>query len=167
MYRLTVIAGPSNAQPARGSSFAVGTGSFSIGRHSQNQIVLQSGNVSKHHCVLVVDNTRVAVEDQGSANGTFVNGKLSAKRDIQPGDRISVGEFVLELSDGKKSLALAPSKSSGGNVLPFPTGHTSVGMSSAPAMEPSFEDAPMPKDLVGKVRYHFDRYVLPYFFSFN
>lgn len=161
MYRLTVIAGPSNAQPARGSSFAVGSGTYSIGRHSQNQIVLESGNVSKRHCVLVVDNTKIALEDQGSSNGTFVNGKLSAKREIRPGDRISVGEFVLELSDGlpavapsRPNLALVPPPGS-----PAPTAPLFV--------DSTHEDAPVPKDPLGKLKYHFDRYVLPYFFGFN
>jgi PAS domain-containing protein len=162
MYRLTVIAGPSNAQPARGSSYAVGAGTFAIGRHSRNQIVLDSGNVSKRHCVLIVDNTRVAVEDQGSSNGTFVNGKLSAKRDIQPGDRISVGEFVLELSDALPAV-VAP-KNVPGNVLQFPGGAAP----SAPLFtESSPESDPMPKDILGKLKYHFDAYILPYFFGFN
>lgn len=161
MYRLTVIAGPSNAQPARGSSYAVGSGTFSIGRHSQNQIVLDSGNVSKRHCVLIVDNTRVAVEDQGSSNGTFVNGKLSAKRDIRPGDRISVGEFVLELSDNAPALR-APPKS---NVVAFPNAHAAP---AAPLFaDATSDDAPVPKDPLGKIKYHFDRYALPYFFGFN
>ncbi|MBS1961909.1 MAG: FHA domain-containing protein [Bdellovibrionales bacterium] len=158
---MTVISGPSNAQPARGSSYAVGSGTFSIGRHSQNQIVLESGNVSKRHCVLVVDNTKIAVEDQGSSNGTFVNGKLSAKREIRPGDRISVGEFVLELSDGLPAVAPPRPNLS---VVPPPG-------AAAPAaplfVDSTHEDAPMPKDPLGKLKYHFDRYVLPYFFGFN
>jgi pSer/pThr/pTyr-binding forkhead associated (FHA) protein len=161
MYRLTVIAGPSHAQPERGSSYAVGAGTFSIGRHSQNQIVLESRNVSKRHCVLVVDNTHAAVEDQGSSNGTFVNGKLSAKREIHPGDRISVGEFVFEFSES--APAVAPPLS---NVLAFPRPPASAG--AAPLFTDSTaEDAPMPKDPLGKIKYHFDRYVLPYFFGFN
>lgn len=163
MYRLTVIAGPSNAQPARGSSYAVGAGTFSIGRHSQNQIVLESGNVSKRHCVLIVNNTRIAVEDQGSSNGTFVNGKLSAKRDIQPGDRISVGEFVLELSDNAPALR-APPKS---NVVAFPNSHAAPTPAAPLFADATEDDAPMPKDPLGKIKYHFDRYALPYFFSFN
>jgi PAS domain-containing protein len=162
MYRLTVIAGPSNAQPARGSSYAVGAGTFSIGRHSQNQIVLESGNVSKRHCVLVVDNTRVAVEDQGSSNGTFVNGKLSAKRDILPGDRISVGEFVLELSDSAPAL-VAPKS----NVVSFPSAPAIPAPSAPLFADSTADDAPMPKDPLGKLKYHFDRYLLPYFFGFN
>lgn len=162
MFRLTVIAAPKNAQPARGATYAVSAGTFSIGRHSQNQIVLHSGNVSKRHCVLVVDNTRATVEDQGSSNGTFVNGKLSAKREVAVGDRISVGEFVLELSEGSVS-SLVPT-THGPNVLAFPS--PSAPAASGDALE-TFEDAPMPRDPVGKLKFHFDRYVLPYFFGFN
>lgn len=169
MYRLTVIAGPSNAQPARGSTFAVGNGSFTIGRHSGNEIVLQSGNVSKRHCVLVVDNTRIALEDQGSSNGTFVNDFLAAQKNLQPGDRIRVGEFVLELSDTEAPKALAAKNHSD---LAFPN-HLSVVSdtyshgSPASANTPALEEDVMPKDIVGKIKFHFDRYVLPYFFSFN
>ncbi len=168
MYRLTVIAGPSNAQPARGSSYAVGAGTFSIGRHSQNQIVLESGNVSKRHCVLVVDNTRVAVEDQGSSNGTFVNGKLSAKREIRPGDRISVGEFVFELSDSASALvAPSPCDPRKSNVVAFPNSHAAPAPVAPLFTDSTSDEAPMPKDPLGKLKYHFDRYVLPYFFGFN
>jgi PAS domain-containing protein len=168
MYRLTVIAGPSSAQPERGSSFAVGNGSFGIGRHSNNQIVLHSGNVSKNHCVLVVDNTKVAIEDQGSANGTFVNGKLAAKRELRVGDRISVGEFVFELSDGGIQNLPAPISGQGARILPFPgsPGHAYPGAPAAPSSEDE-PNAPMPRDLIGKVKYFFDRFVLPYFFGFN
>lgn len=167
MYRLTVIAGPTGAQPARGSSYAVNSGSFSIGRHSQNQIVLNSGNVSKRHCVLVVNNSGVALEDQGSANGTFVNGKLAAKKNLRSGDRISVGEFVFELNSDSKSLSVT--SGSGSNVLQFPATFTNSPASS-PSSSPlpsESDEPPMPKDPFGKVKYYFDRAVLPYFFGFN
>ena len=167
MFRLTVIAGPPHAQPARGSTFAVGTGSFSIGRHSENEIVLHSTNVSKKHCVLVVNQSGVSLEDQGSSNGTFINGRLASKKSLHTGDRISVGEFVFELTD--QSLVAAPAATS--NVLAFPGqipnshsySHDSV--DAPPASEP--ESAPMPKDILGKLKFHFDRTVLPYFLGFN
>jgi PAS domain-containing protein len=168
MYRLTVIAGPTNAQPARGSTFAVGNGSFSIGRHSQNEIVLQSGNVSKKHCVLVVDNSRIELEDQGSSNGTFVNDFLTSQKILQAGDRIRVGEFILELTN-VKDLALAPKREKNHLALVSDTYQHSV-PGQLPGGAPAFsaeEEAPMPKDPIGKARYFFDRYALPYFFGFN
>lgn len=168
MYRLTVIAGPTGVQPARGSSYAVNSGSFTIGRHSDNQIVLNSGNVSKRHCVLVVNNSGVAMEDQGSANGTFVNGKLAAKKALQLGDRISVGEFVFELNTGSESRALAGSYGTSNNVIPFRPNFGASSSTPAPAMSiTDLDDVPMPKDIFGKLKYYFDKVVLPYFFGFN
>lgn len=168
MYRLTVIAGPSGVHPARGSSYAVNPGSFGIGRHSNNQIVLNSGNVSKRHCVLVVNNYGVAMEDQGSANGTFVNGKLAAKKTLQLGDRISVGEFVFELNEGSESKAVALSRDHHNNVIPFPSHFGAPNPDSSPAATASgLDDLPMPKDIFGKLKYYFDKMVLPYFFGFN
>jgi len=164
MYRLTVIAGPNGAQPARGSSYAVNSGSFSIGRHSQNQIVLNSGNVSKRHCVLVVNNSGIALEDAGSANGTFVNGKLAAKKNLQSGDRISVGEFVFELNRSSDSRSLAVTSGSGSNVLQFPASFSNAPAPSSASLTPlEPEEAPVPKELVGKLKYYFDRAILPYF----
>ncbi len=162
MYRLTVIAGPNNAQPVRGSSFALEGNRVSIGRHSQNEIVLQSGNVSKRHCVLVVDHGKLVVQDQGSSNGTFVNGRLAAERNVDVGDRISVGEFVFEVSSNQVTV---PSQSPLGfgvpaQILQFPqaTGPSPVQQVHAPVA---------PQDLLGKVRFHFEKLVMPYFYSFN
>lgn len=181
MLKLTVVSGPQNASPTRGTSFSVENGEVSIGRHSQNQIVLQSGNVSKKHCVLVVDNSSIFVRDNGSANGTFVNGQLAAQKLVKSGDRISVGDFVLEVSDpaakrAQKTTSSFP-VSRPNNVLSFPgtphAGNTS-GFSGFPGQQtfsaPSSSvpaEAPMPRDLLGRVRYLLEKTVMPYFYGFN
>lgn len=94
MYKLTVVAGPN-----RGSSYAIKSGENMIGRHGENAIVLSSSKVSKRHCVVIVEEKEVTVVDQGSSNGTFVNGILTKNKSLKVGDRITVGEFVLELSE--------------------------------------------------------------------
>src|SRR4051812_36800685 len=93
MYKLMVVAGPN-----RGTSYAVQEGQVTIGRQVGNVIVLESAKVSKHHCKLEIVGSEVVMRDEGSANGTFVNGVLTRERRINPGDRISVGEFILELT---------------------------------------------------------------------
>lgn len=163
MYRLTVIAGPNNAQPVRGSSFALESNRISIGRHSQNEIVLQSGNVSKRHCVLVVDHGKLVVQDQGSSNGTFVNGKLSAEKNIDVGDRISVGEFVFEVSSTQVTVPSGLPMDFGmpAQIIPFPNSGSPV-VNSTPVMA-----SVAPRDPLGKIRFHFEKLVMPYFYSFN
>src|SRR5688572_27339788 len=107
MFKLTVISGPN-----RGSSFPVQEGEITIGRQTGNTVVLQSSKVSKQHCVLIVNNNEIVIKDQGSSNGTFVNGILTKLKKIKPGDRISIGEFVLELVEPvRKKPAAAPALS--------------------------------------------------------
>jgi pSer/pThr/pTyr-binding forkhead associated (FHA) protein/predicted Ser/Thr protein kinase len=43
---------------------------------------------------------RLTIEDLGSANGTFVNGeRISARRTLDPGDVVRVGQTVLQVTD--------------------------------------------------------------------
>ena len=103
MYRLTIVAGPN-----RGATYFLEGEDVSIGRQDGNGIILASPKVSKRHCRLVVSNGEVTVQDEGSANGTFVNGAMVRSRKLKAGDRISVGDFVLdaEPSDDLTLLAL-------------------------------------------------------------
>ena len=116
MYRLKVVSAPKDREPAVGASIEVSNGESAIGRVATNEIVLASGNVSKKHAVLVVDNTKISVRDNGSSNGTFVNGELTARRDLRVGDKISIGEYVFEVKEPS-----APGTADGGNVLALPT----------------------------------------------
>jgi PAS domain-containing protein len=184
MYKLTVVAGPD-----AGKSYSVVEGENSIGRVSGNAVVLPSSRVSKKHCVLIYSNGQLVVRDQGSANGTFVNGTLTRERNIRVGDRISVGEYVLELSErmARQSASRAAGQS-GGAVIPFPGisglpadmnaggGHPGgTGLSSlqgvpggigAPDVAADLANA-VPTDLKGKALFYFDRFVMPVFYGLN
>ena len=90
MHRLVIVSGPN-----RGSSFALIEGENSIGRQMDNHIVLSSGKVSKRHCALLVTANEVFLRDEGSTNGTFVNGTRIQQADLSDGDVIVVGRVVL------------------------------------------------------------------------
>jgi PAS domain-containing protein len=158
-----VIAGPN-----RGTSFTIQNGENSVGRQSGNAVTLQSSRVSKRHCVLIVSNGEVLVKDEGSANGTFVNGVLSKSRKLAPGDRISVGEFVLQLAE-PVSRAVSPRLQMQGNVIAFPQGGQPVlpssGMASMNAVEQS--GPPEPRDLKEKAFLAFETRIMPYFYNLN
>lgn len=68
---------------------------LSFGRHSDNSIVLRGKDVSRHHAVIDWHENHVVLQDQGSTNGTFVNGKACRKIAILPGDRIEIGEYMV------------------------------------------------------------------------
>jgi uncharacterized protein (TIGR02996 family) len=68
-----------------------------IGRASENQIVLPRGNVSKRHARIVLKDGRIIIVDLKSTNGTFVNGrKITSPLVVREDDKIYVCDFVLQ-----------------------------------------------------------------------
>jgi pilus assembly protein CpaF len=70
-----------------------------VGRVRGNDVVLPKGNVSKHHCRLLVRGGETLVEDLRSTNGTYVNGrKIAEPTPIGLSDKVFVGDFILRLT---------------------------------------------------------------------
>jgi predicted component of type VI protein secretion system len=81
-----------------GKELVVKGPTFLIGRDEQCQLRPQSSLVSRKHCVILVEETSVAVEDCGSTNHTFVNEEqLHQRRELRSGDRIRVGTLGLDV----------------------------------------------------------------------
>ncbi|MBP5546849.1 MAG: FHA domain-containing protein [Bacteroidales bacterium] len=66
---------------------------ISIGRSQDNDVVLDNSQISRHHCELIqYDDGKVAICDNNSMNGTFVNGeRISEKRFLQMSDSVRIG----------------------------------------------------------------------------
>ena len=163
MFKLMVVAGPN-----RGASYSVSDGETSIGRQSGNAVVLTSARVSKRHCVLVASNGQLLVKDQGSSNGTFVNGVLAKEKKIKNGDRISVGEFVFEVVESKSPSLPVTRPSSNSNVLQFPTTPILPGASSSGApqdIQNVLSGPGEPKTLKEKAAFAFDQFAMPFFYG--
>jgi pSer/pThr/pTyr-binding forkhead associated (FHA) protein len=74
------------------------TASMTVGRAPECDLRLDDTYASQQHARLYAKNEHWFVEDLGSTNGTFVNDqKLAAPAMLQPGDRVRVGQTVLEL----------------------------------------------------------------------
>jgi hypothetical protein len=66
-----------------------------FGRSSENLIVLRDDKVSRYHGQFNVEGEDWLVEDFNSNRGTYVNGeRITARRVLESGDKIGVGEFV-------------------------------------------------------------------------
>jgi pSer/pThr/pTyr-binding forkhead associated (FHA) protein/subtilisin family serine protease len=63
-----------------------------IGRSGENDIVLDSLLVSRRHAGIQCAGGRCTVEDLGSANGVFVNGRRVSRTVLSPGDRLRLGD---------------------------------------------------------------------------
>jgi predicted component of type VI protein secretion system len=68
------------------------TARIRIGRHHEQDIVLDNPEVSREHALLRRDGDRYIVEDLGTANGTFVNGKPVRKVELTPNEAIKIGD---------------------------------------------------------------------------
>jgi pSer/pThr/pTyr-binding forkhead associated (FHA) protein len=70
-----------------------------IGRSEECDVRPLSEEVSRRHCQVLKETDHVAVEDLGSRNGTFVNGKkIEAKTILHDGDRLRVGSLELTIA---------------------------------------------------------------------
>ena len=73
--------------------FAITGASATIGREVGNAIALGNDNtVSRHHATITASGGAFTIRDEGSSNGTFVNGaKITVEQKLTSGDEIQVG----------------------------------------------------------------------------
>ena len=83
-----------------GRTYSLKEGVTRVGRHQKSRILLDDITVSRRHCRLTVEGNRVLVEDEGSTNGTYVNGARMESSHLHPGDRLMVGRFHLVVVRG-------------------------------------------------------------------
>ncbi|PWJ24399.1 FHA domain-containing protein [Branchiibius hedensis] len=74
--------------------------SLTLGRARSNSIVLDDMLVSRHHARISADDQGLIIEDLGSRNGTFVNGRRVQTTRLHEGDRIGIGASTFEVRDG-------------------------------------------------------------------
>ena len=69
---------------------------LTIGRKSENDIHIDNLAVSGHHAKVLTIHNDSFIEDLGSTNGTFVNGKKATKHVLQNGESITIGKHELK-----------------------------------------------------------------------
>ena len=72
-------------------------GAMSIGRAPDNDLHLTDTSVSSHHAKIFTYLDASYIEDLGSTNGTFLNGKRIQKHTLHTGDIIKLGKQVFEV----------------------------------------------------------------------
>jgi hypothetical protein len=80
-----------------GDVFPLPDGETSIGREASNGLALVTQTtVSRRHAVINRNGEAVSIRDEGSSNGTYVNGaRISSETPLKPGDEIQLGEAKL------------------------------------------------------------------------
>jgi sigma-B regulation protein RsbU (phosphoserine phosphatase) len=67
---------------------------FTIGRKTENCLVLAEPSVSREHASLVFENGEYFIVDQGSKHGTFVNSQRVERQQLRANDRVQFGGNV-------------------------------------------------------------------------
>ena len=89
-----------------------------IGRRPYNDVVIDNLAVSGEHAVIQMVDGKAVLEDLGSTNGTFVNGKAIKKQELAHDDTIEVGKYKVKFIDGD-TLSAPVSLSGAGLSVPM------------------------------------------------
>ncbi len=92
MYKLVVVGGK-----LRGQEYILKAGDNLLGRDPSADVHFQVEGVSKKHMTVTVTDDVVYLQDNGSSNGTFLNGRIIKRAAIKAGDKIGLPNAVLQL----------------------------------------------------------------------
>ena len=75
-------------------SFSITRDVTVMGRREDCDFRIPLGDISRKHCRIIKEDNTLKIEDLGSSNGTYVNGKRIHESEVQPGDTIQIGPCV-------------------------------------------------------------------------
>ena len=84
------------------SSWKLTTKKYSIGRASENNIILDDITVSRTHALLTVNPNEVKILDNNSTNGIYINNEIINEYLLKSGDKIQIGKYLLLLTEVTK-----------------------------------------------------------------
>ncbi len=85
-----------------------------VGRRPYNDVVIDNLAVSGEHAVFLMNGDDVEVEDLGSTNGTYVNGKAIKRQPLRNGDTVELGKYKIRFlheepgHDYEKTMVFKP-----------------------------------------------------------
>ncbi len=146
MFKLVAVGGK-----LRGKEFTLEEGENTLGRSPSASHSLSVNGVSKEHMQITVNGESCFVEDLGSSNGTFVNGKLIKKATIKNGDKIAVPNVIFQLVYVKEKKVIIKKKVA-------KVAEDNENYSSAEVA---------PKDFIGRMKFLFKHKIMSVLYSFN
>jgi two-component system cell cycle response regulator len=78
---------------------------FTMGRHATNKLPIDDDSISRFHARFVIEDGKYMVEDLGSRNGTFIQGKRVTRAEIKDDDWVQFGArvaFRFALTDSRQ-----------------------------------------------------------------
>ena len=121
----------------------------SFGRRPYNDIVMDNLSVSGEHALFHMVGNQVFLEDLGSTNGTYVNGKGIKKHQLESGDLVEIAKYKIRfLADGApdnyQKMILGKPRPNLGPLVGQPSG---APVAPAAAAQPA-----LPADFKGSIK---------------
>lgn len=85
------------------NTFKIDKDEITIGRNSTNDITIDNLAVSDRHARIVRDQTGYYLEDLGSTNGTFVDGRRISRIGLGGQQQIAIGKHLLDIRRADKN----------------------------------------------------------------
>lgn len=147
MFKLVAVGGK-----IRGKEFNLSEGENTLGRSMEADISLSVDGVSKKHLSITVNGETCFVEDQGSSNGTFLNGNLIKKGTAKNGDKIAIPNVIFQLVYVIEKKVIVKKQ---------------VSKSEENDEDSLSQVEPEPKNLFGRLRYIFKTKIMSVIYNFN
>lgn len=90
--KLTITKGPGRIGE---QILLAGPGTITVGNLPEKRLRIVGEGVSRTHCQIVCEGKLWRIEDQGSRNGTKVNGTKVQTRILKNGDKLTLGEYEI------------------------------------------------------------------------
>jgi transcriptional regulator with GAF, ATPase, and Fis domain len=103
--RLVVVAGPD-----KGAQLVSAGQRVLIGTQPPADLVLADPKVSRLHCEIAIGDGRVVIRDEGSLNGTTVEGVVVREAELRDGQMIGVGDSRIRFELGGERQVIAVSE---------------------------------------------------------
>lgn len=115
MPRVTITVPEKNSQPYR---FALDRKSVTLGRGSENDIVVDCASISVHHAVMERIEGGYQLRDLGSTNGTKLKGELMPKVELLDGMTVQIGDVDFDFSlTADEQMALGKERPEGDSPI--------------------------------------------------
>lgn len=81
----------------RGLSVPLDGERFTLGRSPDNDLVFKEPSLSRLHAIFYYTGAQLNIADQGSTNGSAVNQQPISESNLNPGDKLRLGDLVMRV----------------------------------------------------------------------
>ncbi|HZS08342.1 MAG TPA: FHA domain-containing protein [Blastocatellia bacterium] len=115
---------------------------LTVGRGDKCRLVLDDSEVSRLHATIHHQSGGFTIKDAGSANGTLLNGERIVEARLHAGDRVEMGNMVIEAGISDGILRLVITRNSAANTAGGSGNNSAASSGSSPSAQAYIKTTP-------------------------